>query len=41
MKIKDFLCKNKDLIINFLVALLTSVSKLQSDKAIEEVEQDK
>lgn len=38
MKIKDFLYKNKDLIINFLVALLTSVSKLQ---AIEEVEQDK
>lgn len=31
MKIKDFLRNNKDIIINFLVALLTSVSKLQDD----------
>lgn len=32
MKIKDFFYKNKDLIINFLVMLLQSVSKLQDDK---------
>lgn len=34
MKIKDFLRNNKDLFINFLVALLTSVCKIQEDKQI-------
>lgn len=35
MKIKEFFCKNKDLFINFLVMLLQSISKLQSDEQAE------